>query len=214
MNTKPRNVLICLQSHWGVGFAISSCTAEAARLYSALTVPVANTSVQQWAPCQLAFNSSSYFLDRLDTKPVFQKTQHPSHCITEWASVTLVSGCYFLDDQGTAKWAHPPRPFSFQHPCFLKGRKLANAKKCQQSSKPPCHLKAKSCKIPIFPVKGWVLSCLVKLFLTAGRASAACRAALLIEKRETSTAQLLRPFYFGLGYCFLNRCTNFLSRFL
>lgn len=95
-------------------------TAEAAHLCPVLTTPVENTSVQQWAPCQLAFNSSSHFLDRLDTKPVLQKTQHPSHCITGWASVTVVPGCYFLDVQGSAKWAHPPRPFDFQHPLFQK----------------------------------------------------------------------------------------------
>lgn len=101
-------------------FPSAWATAEAARLCTALTTPVANTSVQPRAPCQLAFNSSSHFLDRLDTKPVLQKTQHPSHCITGWASVTIAPGCYFLDDRGTAKWAHPPGPFNFQHPFFQK----------------------------------------------------------------------------------------------
>lgn len=67
-----------------------------------LMVSVANAFVQQWASFQLAFNSSSHFLARLDTKPVLQETQHPSHCITDQASVTIVSGCYFLDDQETA----------------------------------------------------------------------------------------------------------------
>lgn len=154
-------MLIYLWTCWGFGFALSFClrpTDRAARLCAALTAPVANASVQQWASCQLAFKSSSHFLARLDTRPVLQETQHPSHCITEGASVTIVPGCYFLDDQGTAKWAHPPRPFHFQHP-FSKGSKLAKGKKRQQSSKPPCHLGARSCKIPIFAVKGWVMVC-------------------------------------------------------
>lgn len=108
--------------------------AEAARLCPALIVPVANTSVHQWASCQLAFNSSSHFLDRLDTKPVSQKTQHPSHCITERASVSIAPGCHFLDDRGTAKRAHPPRPFNFQHPFFKKAgswRMKRNASRAQ-----------------------------------------------------------------------------------
>lgn len=95
-------------------------TAEAAGLCPVLVTPAVNTSVQQWAPRQSALNSSSRFLDRLDTKPVLQKTQHPSHCITGWASVTVEPGCCFLDGQGSAKWAPPPRPFHFQHPFIQK----------------------------------------------------------------------------------------------
>lgn len=141
-----------------------------------LHICVANTSVRQWASCQLAFNSSSYFLDRLDTKPALQKTQHPSQ-LHHWMSI-----CYyrawvlFPRWPGNCQVSSPTQAIQFSTPIFLKGRKLANKKKCQQSSKPPWHLRAQSCKISIFPVKGWVLSCFVKLFLTARRVSAAHRA--------------------------------------
>lgn len=83
---------------------------------------------------------------------------------------------------GNCQVSSRTRAIQFSTFIFLKGRKLANKKKCQQSSKPPCHLRAQSCKTSIFPVKGWVLSCFVKLFLTAGRASAAHRAAFLQRK--------------------------------
>lgn len=140
-------------------FPSAWATAEAARWCPVLTIPVVHTSVQQWAPCQSAFNSSSHFLDRSDTKPVLQKTQRP------WVSICYYNAwVLFPRWPGNTKWVHPPRLFHFQNPFFSKGRKPTNENKCQQSSEPPCHLRTKSCKIPIFSVKGWVLLCFAKLF--------------------------------------------------
>lgn len=102
-------MLIYLQARWGVRFAISFCVSHS---WGCTFVPSAHNSCSEYictamAPCQLALNSSSHFLDRLDTKPVLQKTQHPSHC-TGWASATVVPGCYLLDVQGTpSELSHP-----------------------------------------------------------------------------------------------------------
>lgn len=202
-------MLIYLQACWGVRFAISFCLSHS---WGCTFVPSAYGSCSEYICTAMGLlpNSSSHLLDRLDTKPVLQKTQHPSHCTTGWAPVTLVPGCYFLDGQGATKWALPPRPFHFQHPFIQKAgsrQVKINASRAQS--------------LPVTsgpnPAKHWYFlwrvecSCaLLSFFWQLGQPQQSC---FPYREKGTSSTYLLRSYNFGSEF-FFNRCTNFLPQLL